>query len=123
MDTFDYLYAVITVTDDRGRTKLKLTKEKPDSGWCICDFVTSREHLNRYFEAFRTGQPSPGVRHGHQAPHLLKRLPDGRLRLDLPGPVLFWERVVVAADGMVAAGYLRAKMTVRELFTATTSIR
>jgi hypothetical protein len=119
-------YAIITVTDQRGRTKLKLIKEKikekPDSGWTICDFVTSRKHLIRFIEAHRTGQPSPASHPGHLAPDLLKRLPDGRLRLDLLGPPLFWEHVRAVADGMVAAGYLRAKMTVDELYVATTYI-
>jgi hypothetical protein len=104
-------YAIITVTDRRGRTICKIIKEKPDSNWIISDFQTSRKAQRH--------KPYPR----DLKPHLLKKLPDGRWRLDMAGPPLFWEQVKAAADGFVAAGYTRTKLTVDELHTATAYIK
>lgn len=85
-------YATITLVDARGRTVCRFIKEKPDTGWCVEDFEPSRKA--------RRHKTHPR----DLKPHMLKRLPDGRQRLDLPGPPLFWEKLPPALDWLAARG-------------------
>jgi hypothetical protein len=116
-------YAIITVTDYRGRTLCKLIKEKPDSHWVAAGKPGSRKHLNRLIEAAQAGTPMPVHRKGHLAPNCLKQVSNGRWQLDVAGPELFWDKVIAVVDGFVAAGFTRRKFTVDQLYTATTYIK
>jgi len=79
-------YAVITLTDHRGRTVCKFIKEKPDTGWIVSDFQGSRKAMRHT----PTERDIP--------PHRLVRLPDGRRVLELPGLTLRWEKVPPILD-------------------------
>jgi hypothetical protein len=95
-------YACITLVDHRGRTLLDFVKEKPDRDWCIRDFIPQHN------EALKAGKRD-------YAPWRLKRLPDGRERIDVPGPLLQWdERTRGALDRLWASGIVR-QLTVEEL--------
>jgi hypothetical protein len=117
-------FATITITDARGRTLFQVVKEKPDSGWVICDFKTSPKHQARYTEAaneaLATGaEPNsidwPTVGKGHHPPDRFKRLPDGRRRLDVPGPPLPWDPLPPILDRLIAEFGTVLRLTVDEL--------
>jgi len=91
--------ASITLTDHRGRTLLRFHKEK--RGWCVSDFVPRRT-------------PAHKARPRDFPSDRLKRLPDGRCRLDVPGPLLPWDDATRAVlDRLAVSGI--TQLTVDEL--------
>ena len=91
--------ASITLTDHRGHTLLRFHKEK--RGWCVSDFVPRHNKAQK-------------ARPRDFPPDRLKRLPDGRSRLDVPGPLLPWDDTIRAVlDRLAVSGI--TQLTVDEL--------
>jgi hypothetical protein len=108
--------ACIVLTDDRDRTLLKFIKEKPDSDWCVSGLRRRRNSVPRRTRALKWRQRD-------LPPHRVKRLPDGRERLDVPGPLLPWdERTRTALDRLHASGKIM-RLTVGQLRAATAYIK
>jgi hypothetical protein len=82
-------HATITLTDDRGRTVCTFSREKPDSNWCVDDFIPLH---NKALKA----------RQRDFAPRRLVRSPDGRPVLEVPGLTLRWENVAPILDQLAA---------------------
>lgn len=122
-DDLDEVLAQVTVTDARGRTLTKLVKHS--SGWVVedspdtgsarlsdqPDFASAGfdEHLLRPFDA---DLASPRKR--------LKRLPDGRERLDVPGPPVPWQKLPPVLDRLAEHGLTR--LTADELRAGVRSL-
>ncbi|ULN47970.1 hypothetical protein MI170_00835 [Mycolicibacterium goodii] len=122
-DDLDEVLAQVTVTDARGRTLTKLVKHS--SGWVVEDRPDAgsarfsdqpdlasaglSEHLLRPFDA-NLASPRKG----------LKRLPDGRERLDVPGPPVPWEKLPPVLDRLAEHGLTR--LTADELRACVRSL-
>lgn len=88
-----YDHATITLTDAAGRTLATFIKEKADSEWA----VASKPHSQKSLE-----------HKAHQRdlmPDTVISLPDGRQRLNVPGPLLPWD-----ADTMAVLDRLHSEL-------------
>ena len=88
-------FATITLTDHRGHTEFQFVKEKADSLWSVASDPASLKSL-QYMRYARDLPPDPIV-----------RLPDGRERLNVPGPPLPWDAATWAALDRSARQRLR----------------
>ncbi len=103
-------FATITLTDHRGRTLCKLIKENPDSNWLVGDKPTSKSFqrmMQKRERGLKTRKRDLTTNH-------LVRLPDGRHRLNVPGPLIPWEKLPPILDRLHAE-YGDMRLTVNEL--------
>ncbi len=98
-------YATITLTDADGRTLLKFVKEKPGYEWAVAGKPMSQKQIEH----------TEAIRKGHLTPDRVKRLPDGRERLDVPGPLLPWDATTRATLDRLHARFGDMQITVDDL--------
>jgi hypothetical protein len=90
----------IKLVDHRGRTVLSFVKRAYCDGgvWTSDDWdVTVKPRSRKMLMHSRTQPTQTGDRY-------LKKLPDGRLELELPGLTLRWEKVTPVLDKLVEHG-------------------
>lgn len=106
-------HAVITITDARGRTLLDLVKATPNSEWFARgkpDDIATQRFYDHPLVPYDTDPTRPR--------EWLKTLPDGRQRLDVPGPPVAWEKLPPILDRLAEHGFTR--ISVDELRTCIT---
>jgi hypothetical protein len=98
-------FATITLTDANGDILCTFIKEKSDSDWGVAGKPMSKKQLDR----------DDPMRQGHLTRFRLLHLPDGRDRLDVPGPLLPWDANTRAALDRLHAVFGDMKITVDQL--------
>jgi hypothetical protein len=114
----DFDYATITLIDHRGHTVCQLVKEKVDSGWIVSDKPESKKKLPRFVDGRFVHEDKYKIRPRDRTVNHLVRLPDGRHRLNVPGPLIPWEPLPALLDKLFAQ-FGNMRITVEELHFCT----